>query len=130
NGEGPLHEAERLLNGEKVDVLAGIYSSAHAVPLAERVEREQKLLWITTAISSTVFDGRNLQYVFRPQPTGDQAGKLSVQYIAGYAQEKFGKPAKDLRLAIIYEDGPYGTDVAAGNEAKAKERGPNVGLQA
>src|SRR5438309_4919149 len=128
-GDIALNEAERLLNVEKVDVLAGIYSSAHAVPLAERVDREQKLLWITTAISSKVFDGRNLQYVFRPQPTGDQAGKLSIQYIAGYAQEKFGKPAKDLRLAIIYEDGPYGTDVAAGNEAKAKELGLNVVLK-
>jgi branched-chain amino acid transport system substrate-binding protein len=128
-GDVALNEAERLLNVEKVDVLAGIYSSAHAVPLAERVDKEKKILWITTAISSKVFDGRNLQYVFRPQPTGDQAGKLSVQYIADYAQEKFGKPATDLRLAIIYEDGPYGTDVANGNEAKAKELGLHVVLK-
>ncbi len=128
-GDVALNEAERLLNVEKVDVLAGIYSSAHAVPLAERVDKEQKLLWITTAISSKVFDGRNLHYVFRPQPTGDQAGKLSVRFIADYAREKFGKPAKDLRLAIIYEDGPYGTDVATGNEAMAKELGLNVVLK-
>ena len=128
-GDVALNEAERLLNVEKVDVLAGIYSSAHAVPLAERVDKEHKLLWITTAISSKVFDGRSLQYVFRPQPTGDQVGKLSVQYIADYAQEKFGKPAKDLRLAIIYEDGPYGTDVSSGNEAKTKELGLNVVLK-
>ena len=128
-GDVALNEAERLLNVEKVDVLAGIYSSAHAVPLAERVDKEQKLLWITTAISSKVFDGRSLQYVFRPQPTGDQVGKLSVQYIADYAQEKFGKAAKDLRLAIIYEDGPYGTDVSSGNEAKAKELGLTVVLK-
>ena len=125
-GDVALNEAERLLNVEKVDVLAGIYSSAHAVPLAERVDKEKRLLWITTAISSKVFDGRNLQYIFRPQPTGDQFGKLSVQYINDYAQEKFGRPAKDLRLAIIYEDGPYGTDVAAGSEARAKELGLNV----
>ncbi len=128
-GDIALNEAERLLSVEKVDVLAGIYSSAHAVPLAERVDKVKKLLWITTAISSKVFDGRNLQYTFRPQPTGDQFGRLSVQYIADYAQEKFGKPATDLRLAIIYEDGPYGTDVASGNEVKAKELGLNVVLK-
>ncbi|TMI93648.1 MAG: ABC transporter ATP-binding protein [Bacillati bacterium ANGP1] len=128
-GDVALNEAERLLNVEKVDVLAGLYSSAQAVPLAERMDKEQKLLWITTAISSKVFDGRNLHYVFRPQPTGDQVGKLSVQYIADYAQEKFGRPARDLRLAIIYEDGPYGTDVSSGNEAKAKELGLNVVLK-
>src|SRR5437660_9122596 len=127
--EVAINEAERLLNVEKVDILAGIYSSAHAVPLAEKVDKQKRFLWITTAISSKVFDGRNLQYTFRPQPTGDQFGALSVQYIAEYSQEKFKKPAKELRLAIIHEDGAYGTDVALGSELKAKELGLNVVLK-
>jgi branched-chain amino acid transport system substrate-binding protein len=127
--EVAINEAERLLNVEKVDILAGIYSSAHAVPIAERVDRQKKFLWITTAISSKVFDGRNLQFTFRPQPTGDQFGALSVQYINEYSQEKFKKPAKELRLAIIHEDGAYGADVALGNELRAKELGLNVVLK-
>src|SRR5437773_3196923 len=127
--EVAINEAERLLNVEKVDILAGIYSSAHAVPLAEKVDKQKRFLWITTAISSKVFDGRNLQYTFRPQATGDQFGSLSVQYIAEYSQEKFKKPAKELRLAIIHEDGAYGTDVALGSELKAKELGLNVVLK-
>src|SRR5438874_6619570 len=90
--EVAINEAERLLNVEKVDILAGIYSSAHAVPLAEKVDKQKRFLWITTAISSKVFDGRNLQYTFRPQPTGTQFGELSVQYIADYSQEKVKKP--------------------------------------
>src|SRR5882724_9687130 len=108
--EVAINEAERLLNVEKVD-------------------KQKRFLWITTAISSKVFDGRNLQYTFRPQPTGDQFGALSVQYINEYSQEKFKKPAKDLRLAIIHEDGAYGADVALGNELKAKELGLNVVLK-
>jgi branched-chain amino acid transport system substrate-binding protein len=127
--EVAINEAERLLNVEKVDVLAGIFSSAHAVPVAEKVDKQKRFLWITTAISSKVFDGRNLQYTFRPQPTGDQFGALSVQYINDYSQEKFKKPAKDLRLAIIHEDGAYGTDVALGSELKAKELGLNLVLK-
>src|SRR5438132_12589278 len=127
--EVAINEAERLLNVEKVDILAGIYSSAHAVPLAEKVDKQKRFLWITTAISSKVFDGRNLQYTFRPQPTGDQFGALSVQYINEYSQEKFKKPAKELRLAIIHEDGAYGTDVALGSELKAKELGLNLVLK-
>ena len=127
--EVAINEAERLLSVEKVDILAGIFSSAHAVPLAEKVDKQKRFLWITTAISSKVFDGRNLQYTFRPQPTGDQFGALSVQYINDYSQEKFKKPAKDLRLAIIHEDGAYGTDVALGNEIKVKELGLNVVLK-
>ena len=124
-----INEAERLLNVDKVDILAGVYSSAHAVPIAERVDKQKRFLWITTAISSKVFDGRNLQFTFRPQPTGDQFGALSVAYIADFAKEKLKKDAKDLRLAIIYEDGAYGTDVSSGSEVKAKELGLNVVLK-
>jgi len=127
--EAAINEAERLLNVEKVDILAGVYSSAHAVPLAEKVDKQKRFLWITTAISSKVFDGRNLQYTFRPTAMGTQFGELSVQYIADYAQDKLKKPAKDLRIAVIYEDGPYGSDVALGNETKAKELGLNVVLK-
>jgi branched-chain amino acid transport system substrate-binding protein len=127
--EVAINEAERLLNVEKVDLLAGVYSSAHAVPLAEKVDRQKRFLWITTAISSKVFDGRNLQYTFRPQPTGTQFGELSVQYINDYSQDRFKKAPKDLRLAIIHEDGAYGADVALGNETKAKELGLNVVLK-
>jgi branched-chain amino acid transport system substrate-binding protein len=124
-----INEAERLLNAEKVDILAGIYSSAHAVPLAEKVDKQKKFLWITTAISSKVFDGRNLQYTFRPQATGDQFGALSVAYINEFAKDKLKKDPKALRIAIIHEDGAYGSDVASGSEAKAKELGLNIVLK-
>src|SRR5438128_8563392 len=110
-------------------MLACIYCRTDAVPRAQKVGKEQRCHWITTAISWKVFDGRNLQYTFRPQPTGDQFGALSVQYINEYSQEKFKKPAKELRLAIIHEDGAYGADVALGNELKAKELGLNVVLK-
>ncbi len=69
--EVAINEAERLLNVEKVDILAGIYSSAHAVPLAEKIDKQKKFLWITTAIADDVLKDRNLQYTFRPQPNGE-----------------------------------------------------------
>ena len=127
--EVAINEAERLLNVEKVDILAGIYSSAHAVPLAEKVDKQKKFLWITTAISDAVFKDRNLQYVFRPQPNGGLFGAVSVQYIAANSQEKLKKAVKDLRVAVIYEDGPYGAGVAASNEAEAKKLGMQVVLK-
>jgi branched-chain amino acid transport system substrate-binding protein len=52
-----------------------------------------------------------------------------VQYIAAYTQEKFKKAPKDLRVAIIYEDGPYGTGVAAANDAEAKKQGMQLVLK-
>ncbi|HEV8585475.1 MAG TPA: ABC transporter substrate-binding protein [Methylomirabilota bacterium] len=127
--EVAINEAERLLNVDKVDILAGVYSSAHAVPLAEKVDKQKKFLWITTAIADNVLKDRNLQYTFRPQPNGGMFGAYSVQYIASYSQERFKKAPKDLRVAIIYEDGPYGAGVAAANEAEAKKQGMQVVLK-
>lgn len=127
--EAAINEAERLLNVEKVDILAGIYSSAHAVPIAERVDRQKRFLWITTAIADAVVKDRNLQYTFRPQTNSGLFGEASVQYIAHYSQDRFKKAPKDLRVAIIYEDGPYGAGVAASNEAEAKKQGMQIVLK-
>jgi branched-chain amino acid transport system substrate-binding protein len=99
------------------------------VPLAEKVDRQKKFLWITTAISDAVVKDRNLEYTFRPQTNSGLFGVASVQYIAGNAQEKFKKAAKDLRIAIIYEDGPYGVGVASANEAEAKRQGMQIVLK-
>ncbi len=127
--EAAINEVERLLNVEKVDILAGVYSSAHAVPLAEKVDRQKRFLWITTAIADAVLKDRNLQYTFRPQPNGSLFGEGSVQYVAHYAQDKLKKAVKDVRAAIIYEDGPYGAGVAASNESEAKKLGMQVVLK-
>ncbi|GIX47461.1 MAG: ABC transporter ATP-binding protein [Candidatus Tectimicrobiota bacterium] len=124
-----INEAERLLNAEKVDILAGVYSSAHAVPLAGRVDAQKKFFWITVAISSAVFKNRNLRYVFRPQVHSDQFGLLSTQFLAEFVKPKLGIDPKDLRVAIIHEDGPYGTGVATSNEEGAKEYGMQVVLK-
>ena len=72
---------------------------------------------------------RNLEYTFRPQTNSGLFGVASVQYIAGNAQEKFKKAAKDLRIAIIYEDGPYGVGVASANEGEAKRQGMQIVLK-
>jgi branched-chain amino acid transport system substrate-binding protein len=122
--EVAINEAEKMLNVDKVDILAGIYSSAHAVPIAERVDKQKKFLWITTAISSKVFDGRNLQYTFRPQPTGDQFGALSVQYINEFFAGEIQEASQGAEARHYSRGRAYGTDVALGNELARKSSGP------
>ena len=51
---------------------------------------------------------------------------MTMDFIAQNSKEKFGKEPKDLRVAIIHEDGAYGVDVSKGNEAGAKKAGFNV----
>jgi branched-chain amino acid transport system substrate-binding protein len=121
-----INEAERLLNDAKVDLLMGVYSSAHCVPMAARVDAAKKFMWANVCIASAVFKDKNLRYVFRPQVHSDQFGEASCSFIAENAKTKFKKDAKDVKVAIIHEDGPYGVGVAMGNEAKCKELGIQV----
>lgn len=124
-----INESVRLLEQEKVDMVLGFFSSAQCVPVAARVEQLKKFMWMTTCISSAVFNGKGYKYVFRPQASGDQFGMMTMDFIAQNAKEKFGKDPKDLRVAIIHEDGAYGVDVSKGNEAGAKKAGFNVVLK-
>src|SRR3979490_306679 len=120
-----INEAVRLIEQEKVNMLLGFFSSAQCVPVAARVEQLKKFMWITTCISSSVLDNKNYKYVFRPQASGDQFGMMTMDFIAQNSQSKFGKEPKDLRVAIIHEDGAYGVDVAKGNVAGATKAGSN-----
>ncbi|TAJ34148.1 MAG: ABC transporter ATP-binding protein [Reyranella sp.] len=124
-----INESVRLIEQEKVDILLGFFSSAQCVPVAARVEQLKKFMWITTCISSAVLENKNYKYIFRPQASGNQFGLMTMDFIAGNSKAKFGKEPKDLRVAIIHEDGAYGVDVAKGNEAGAKKAGFNVVLK-
>jgi ABC-type branched-subunit amino acid transport system substrate-binding protein len=123
-----INESVRLIEQEKVDILLGFFSSAQCVPVAARVEQLKKFMWITTCISSAVLENKNYKYIFRPQASGNQFGLMTMDFIANNSKAKFGKEPKDLRVAIIHEDGAYGVDVSKGNEAGAKKAGFNVVL--
>jgi branched-chain amino acid transport system substrate-binding protein len=124
-----INEAVRLIEQEKVNMLLGFFSSAQCVPVAARVEQLKNFMWITTCISSAVLENKNYKYVFRPQASGDQFGLMTMDFIAANAKSRFGKEPKDLRVAIIHEDGAYGVDVAKGNVAGATKAGFNVVLK-
>ncbi len=124
-----INEMTRLIEQEKVDIVSGVYSSAQCVPMVQQADARKKFTWLNVCIATAVFKDKKLQYVFRPQAHSDQFGAWSCDYIAHYAKSKFGTEPKNLRVAIIHEDGPYGVGVAAGNEAQCKKDGLNIVLK-
>jgi branched-chain amino acid transport system substrate-binding protein len=124
-----INEMTRLIDQEKVDVVMGVYSSAQCVPMVQQIDSRKKFLWLNVCIATAVFRDKKLSYVFRPQAHSDQFGAWSCDYLNYYAKSKFGTEAKNLRIAIIHEDGPYGVGVAAGNEAQCKKHGMNIVLK-
>jgi branched-chain amino acid transport system substrate-binding protein len=127
--EVAISEAERLLNQENVDLIMGIYSSAHCVPLAQKVDAQKQFMWANVCTASAVFKDKNLQYVFRPQVHTDQFGWASCAFLKEASQEKLGIAPEDLKVAIIHEDGPYGAGVALGNEVNCTEYGMEIVLK-
>jgi len=127
--EVAINEATRLVEQERVDLLMGVYSSAHCVPLAQRMNQQRRFMWANVCVASSVFKDRNLEYVFRAQVHSDQFGEASCQFVAENAEQRLRKPVRDVRVAIIYEDGPYGAGVAAGNESKARSLGMRIVLK-
>ncbi len=124
--DAAINEVERLINQEKVDIIVGVYASAHAVPLAAKMQEQKKILWITTAVASSVFKNKNLSYVFRAQIHSDQYGQAFAGFMSDNAKGKLGVEPKDLKVAVIHEDGPYGVGVGEATETFSKEKGLQV----
>ena len=128
-GEVAISETERLINQEKVDLILGVFSSAHCVPMAAKADAAKKFMWATVCVSSAVVKDRNLKYFFRPQVHSDQYGLASCEFLKENSQKKMGVKPGDLKVAIIYEDGPYGAGIAASNDSSCKEMGMKVVLK-
>jgi branched-chain amino acid transport system substrate-binding protein len=121
NPDVAMREAERLINVEKVPVILGIYSSAIATPLAPMCEKNKTILWITIAVADGVVQDRHLQYVFRPQPMGSQWGQSSVEFLKdNFSKLGYSSPS-DIKVAVTYEDGPYGVSAKTANLAQAEK---------
>lgn len=122
NPDTALREAEKLMN-QDVPIIAGVFSSSIAVPLAQRCDRNGTIFWIHIAIADSVVKDRNLKYVFRPQPMGSQWGKSTVDFVNANLDKFDVSDPSDLKVAVIYEDGPYGSSAAESNTEKIKEYG-------
>ena len=117
-----INEVERLINQEKVDIVLGVYSSAHAVPLAAKVNEAKKILWINSAIATAVLKNRHLRYVFRPTTQSDAYGQAAISFLGENSKSKLGIDPADLKIALIDEDGPYGTGVQQADQRFSDEK--------
>lgn len=129
NPDIAIREAERLISSEKVPVILGVFSSSIAVPLAPICEKNKTIFWVIIAISDAVVKDRHQEYTFRVQPMGSQWGKSTVDFINEDFKKLGYNSAKEVRAAVIYEDGPYGVSVSTANTERIKKYGMNLTLK-
>src|SRR3954462_1952705 len=61
-----INEMTRLYDQEKVDLVAGVYSSAQCVPMAQQADARKKFLWLNVCVASSVMKGPEVPVRFPP----------------------------------------------------------------
>jgi len=121
-----IREAERLISVEKVPIIMGVFSSSVAMPLGPICEKNKTVFFITNAIADAILKDKHFQYVFRHNWTGSQSGGMVMDFLNGNYQKLGLKSANDLKVAILYEDGPYGVSAGAMDFKMAQKYGMKV----
>ena len=118
-------EANRLITNEKVTAIIGTQASSLSMA-ATVVAEKAKVFYLENEGISAGITGRGFKYTFRTTFDSDMMAYQMIDFAAEAIAPKLGKKAKDLRLAIVHEDGGFGTATGKGLIDRAKALGLNV----
>jgi branched-chain amino acid transport system substrate-binding protein len=118
-------EANRLITNERITAIIGTQSSSLSMA-ATVVAEKNKVFYIETEGVSGLITARGFKYLFRTTFSGSMMATQMVDFSAERLASKLGKTKKNLRLAIVHEDGGFGTSTGKGLQARAKALGLNV----
>ena len=119
-----MAEAERLIR-EGVVAVMGPYQSPVAFAVSQLCEKEKTPFAITVAVADNITE-RGFEYTFRVQPNARVITQRTLDHVAEVAKTS-GTSIKTL--AILHEDGLFGTTIAGHLEKHAKTLGMDLGLK-
>jgi len=112
--------AEKLISEGVNIVVAGMISSI-SYTIAPICERNKVISWHVNASSSNLTQ-QGYKYLFRTSATSADAGKAMVRF-AYEAAPKIELKPEEVRVAIVFEDGVYGTEIAKSIKINAEKLG-------
>lgn len=115
-------EAQRLIQQGAV-ALVGTYQSAVTANVSSVAERNKVPLVIDVSSADSILK-QGYKYTFRVQPSSTVLGTQGAQYLSDLSKEA-GKPAK--KVAILHEQGPFGSGIRDAFKAKAISLGMQIG---
>lgn len=122
-------EVKRLLSAEKVGAVFGSFASPLVIAASQITELAGIPFFELGAICDQVLE-RGFRCLFRSCSSATMLAALSVQTVAETLAAQWGferEPVRaNLRVAILHEDGLYGSTVGALQLARCKERRLNV----
>ncbi len=116
--------AERLINTERVHILTGCWNSAVTYPTTQVAERYGIPFMVPVSVRDTITE-RGFKYVFRLAAKDSWWTRDQFRFLKDM-QKEFDTSIKTL--ALVYENGDWGTGFAAGWKKLAKEFGYSIVL--
>ena len=117
-----VQEADRLITQAKVEAIIGTQSSSLSYAASAVAERKKVFYWEVEGISDDITN-RGFKYIFRPTFCAEYMAKQMMGFVNDVVATKMGKDIKDLRIALVQEDGGFGTSTANNLRKYAKEYG-------
>lgn len=121
-----VREMERLISIEDCPIIIGEFSSAICIPCAVTAEKNKRIWWNSVCISDGVLQDKHFQYAFRPGPFASTYGRNAVKYVYDSYKKLGFKDPKEIKIASLTEDGPYGSAVRSGTRAETKNLGVSL----
>jgi branched-chain amino acid transport system substrate-binding protein len=114
-------EAMRLVEHDKVSAVFGSYAAAVAIAGSAVTELAGIPYFELDALANSITE-RGLKLTFRSGPPASAVGRLSADAVSDLLLPLWGIRQDKLKLAILHEDGPTGSDVAEAQARRCKER--------
>lgn len=114
-------EAERLATRENVHMMVGAFATATTIPAMQVSDRNGVPFIIVQAVTDNLTE-QGLKYVFRIGPKA----KWFSEEAAAFVEYLNSKGAKISKIALAYEDGPFGQSASANYRAALSARGMQV----
>jgi branched-chain amino acid transport system substrate-binding protein len=111
-----------LLAGRGVAAIIGTYSSTISLAASEAAHRNGVVYWETGAVADLV-TSRGFDEVFRMGPSGATLARRAAGFATEVLAPRFKIAPKALKIAVVYENDPYGSSVGNGIRREAAERG-------
>jgi branched-chain amino acid transport system substrate-binding protein len=102
-------EAEKLITQENIKLILGTFSSGICYSASEVANRYKVPYFEVAAGIADTLTERGLKYFWRITPRASNYAQVVSEYTKEVTAPKLGIPPNKLRIAIAYEDGPYGT---------------------
>lgn len=118
-------EARRLTSVEGVSAIFGSYASGISAAATQVTELAGVPYFELGAVADTITT-RGFKYVFRSNATAKSFAERSVESVVKVIAPMLKVDPASLKIAIIHEDGSYGTLVGNFQKEEAKRLGLNV----